>query len=55
MMLILPPLKAVFHVMVATKSKVHVNVMMLSILDNINSCLRPHWPNMFRLGECPDH
>jgi hypothetical protein len=43
MMLILPPLKAVFHVMMATKSDVHVNVMMLSLLDNINASLRSDW------------
>jgi hypothetical protein len=55
MMLILPPLNAVFHVMVASKSKVHVKVMMLSIWDKINSCLRSDWSNIFRLRVCPDH
>jgi hypothetical protein len=49
MMLILLPLKAVFHVMVATKSDVHVNVMVLTILDNIISCLRSEWLSKFRL------
>jgi hypothetical protein len=49
MMLILLPLKSVFHVMVATKSDVHVNVMMLTIMDNIISCLRSEWLSNFAL------
>jgi hypothetical protein len=39
MVQIFPPLKTLFHGMMATKTDVHVNVMMLSKTDNMNDRL----------------